>query len=68
LEAFNPEDMLTGIMIYKDDSVAKTMLLEESWWVVVFFWDVPEDWIGPKPHIQFLLELEKGINPWVVDV
>ncbi|KAI3324011.1 HET-domain-containing protein [Xylariaceae sp. AK1471] len=57
LSTLNPDEMLTFLMVWKDESLnALGMAIEKTWMVATAFWDLPEEWPGLEPHLQFILE------------
>jgi hypothetical protein len=58
----DPSEMLTLLMVWKNDSLsALGKATEECWFVAAAFWDLPNEWPGLKPLLQFILEPAAGI-------
>jgi len=56
------DEMLTYLTVWKDSALASIgVSVEKSWFLAVEFWELPEEWPGTEPHLQFLLEPAVGM-------
>jgi hypothetical protein len=62
LSTFDPGEMLTFLMVYKDETLsALGKAVEECWMAVLGFWELPNEWPGSQPRLAFILEPTAGI-------
>jgi hypothetical protein len=62
LPRLTPNEMLTSLLVLKEGFLASIgVSVEKCWSLAVAFWELPDDWPGSEPHLQFLLEPAVGM-------
>ncbi|KAI8633248.1 HET-domain-containing protein [Xylariaceae sp. FL1651] len=57
LLTMDSSEMLTFLLVRKDDTLSALGAADEDCWLVTTtFWEVPDEWPGEKPYINFILE------------